>query len=178
MKTTFAAAIVLIVVLNVTATEGRDCHKSRKEKQHLQRIKKIEMPCSPPAQQLVPIPVPEGYDSVVPSVTIVKRCSELLCSEKKRCVATQNTTKYVKVELKFGDSSKCDYVGVEEHQECGCQCIVEKEHCKEFEEFDEDKCECRCTENGMARCLARGNAWTWHSSSCSCVSLVDGSIYK
>ncbi|XP_066960771.1 uncharacterized protein [Macrobrachium rosenbergii] len=134
---TFAAALVLITLWNATATDGRGCLKTRKEQGHLQKVKETEMPCNASARQLVPLPVPEGYDSVVPSVTIARRCSGSLCSEKKWCVATNVSTRYVKVVLKSGDAAKCDYVRVEEHRECGCQCIVGKEQCREYETNEE-----------------------------------------
>ncbi|XP_064080692.1 uncharacterized protein LOC135197570 [Macrobrachium nipponense] len=169
---------VLFALCTLATAEWKTCFRTRGERQYLQQLKNLEMPCGEPTEQLVLLTVPEGYDKVVPAVTRASRCSGFLCTEKKRCVAIATTTKDVKVELKSGEDTKCDSIQVEEHTQCGCQCIIGKEQCKEHEEFDEEKCECGCPESAKTKCTTRGDAWRWHASTCSCVSMVDGSSAK
>ncbi|XP_066960769.1 uncharacterized protein [Macrobrachium rosenbergii] len=172
------SVVVLFAFCTFATAEWNKCFRTRGERQYLQQLKNLEMACGGPTEQLVRLTVPEGYDEVVPAVTRASRCSGFLCSEKKRCVAIANTTKDVKVELKSGDNTTCDSIQVEEHTECGCQCIIGKEHCKEHEEFDEEKCECGCPESAKNNCATRTGEWTWHAPTCRCVSLVDGSSAK
>ena len=95
------------------------------------------------------------------------------------CIATKVRQKKVKMTVKtqlIGRDPRQKYkeMVLEEHTECGCQCLhISELSCLQPGRFNNRTCECECDEAEYGRakmlCDRRKNAY-WDSTSCSCKS--------
>jgi hypothetical protein len=125
-----------------------------------------------------------GYKE--PNLMPVKRCKGL-CSNQAlspvACVPTKRRLKKVKMHLKtqyLGHDvhEKFRELVLEEHEECGCQCLsVMPEHCMEPSLFNNISCSCACDTSLYNRDQIRCETFddrTWDPVTCTCRRTSEG----
>ncbi|XP_068246388.1 vascular endothelial growth factor A-A-like [Palaemon carinicauda] len=129
-----------------------------------------------PRDTLITLRPPRGYDKVYPSVTIAKRCTNLMCVRMdQECMPTANTTRLIRVEAfnsNMGMRKHCFDLEVEDHVSCGCRCDKTQEQCGKNKVFNKNTCSCDCLPERENACRKRmvqmPNTVMWDPSSCSC----------
>ncbi|XP_066959770.1 uncharacterized protein [Macrobrachium rosenbergii] len=135
---------------------------------------RMENRCQEPTERFVQVPVPNGFEYIMPSTVKVKRCDGYCWMMKRACLPTEIRMKPVKVQATSmtGDMSmemECPSLEVEEHVSCGCECMTSEEECSENQELDERSCSCVCKEELREMC---GGDKMWSTERCLCISNV------
>lgn len=163
----FWSSFVLVFISIFAEGEGHGCWNQRRMQS---LVKKIT--CEKPLVTLIRLRVPDGYDSVYPSVTLAKRCSGKMCaSATEECVATHYINKTITVEgakdrreIHWTDCVKIEY---QEDTKCTCRCIKKPEDCEANEIYNRALCKCVCDAEEEERCKD-SNLYMWDSKTCTC----------
>ncbi|XP_068222428.1 uncharacterized protein [Palaemon carinicauda] len=168
---TLALGFLASLLLVSYCTGFKSCF-ARKELKQMAKMR-MENPCMAPTDRFVQLEVPDGFDSVTPGTVKVKRCDGYCWKKKTGCLPTKTKMIYFNVEARHMDPrqvAQCVPVGVEEHLECGCDCMTKEDSCSERQEFDVKSCSCMCKEELMEECSA-DKMWSW--GRCQCIRAND-----
>nr|ATO74511.1 PDGF/VEGF-related factor [Eriocheir sinensis] len=172
MKIVLVAAVVIAFDLGVAEID-KGC-MNRNDRKHNRDLLKTTR-CLDPQPSLVQLPVPEGFDYVMPSVVTLPQCTGLSCSAfPERCLPmsgqTLNHTYKVYARSRNGIKPVCAKVTVQEHLACECRC--DERACPSNRVFNIETCDCECNPHLGTRCNARrevyGEEVMWSKSMCSC----------
>lgn len=119
-----------------------------------------------------------GYKE--PNLMFVNRCKGLCSSDaigKVACVPTKRTWKKVNMQLKTqvlgrDAKEKAKELMLEDHTECGCQCLtMSPSQCIRPELFNNETCSCACDNSVYRRDQLQCEAYSdrkWDVATCSC----------
>ncbi|TRY69042.1 hypothetical protein TCAL_16480 [Tigriopus californicus] len=119
-----------------------------------------------------------GYKE--PNLMFVNRCKGLCSSDaigKVACVPTKRTWKKVNMQLKTqvlgrDAKEKAKELMLEDHTECGCQCLtMSPSQCIRPELFNNETCSCACDNSIYRRDQLQCEAYSdrkWDEATCSC----------
>lgn len=110
-----------------------------------------------------------------PPCVYVNRCSGCCISQKMECVPTKTSMaeyKILKVRYSGPGSTTFKYEGhqflqLEKHEKCSCQCIIKPEHCTARQIYLPDRCSCSCINEYQAANCPRPLKY-WDSNQCRC----------
>ncbi|XP_050726794.1 balbiani ring protein 3-like isoform X3 [Eriocheir sinensis] len=156
MKIVLVAAVVIAFDLGVAEID-KGC-MNRNDRKHNRDLLKTTR-CLDPQPSLVQLPVPEGFDYVMPSVVTLPQCTGLSCSAfPERCLpmsgqTLNHTYKVFNIEtcdcecnphLETRCNARREVYGEEvmwSKSMCSCECD-NVEECGSNQFWDPDKCEC------------------------------------
>ncbi|XP_064081678.1 balbiani ring protein 3-like [Macrobrachium nipponense] len=162
---------LLIALASLACCAASQSCFSRQEKKDLAKMRMANR-CKDPTERFVHVPVPDGFEYIMPSTVQVKRCDGYCWMMNRACLPTKIEKKMVKVQAtrmapNMVTAMECPVVEVDEHVSCGCECMTSKEDCSENQEFDDKSCSCMCKEDLREMC---GGDKMWSSERCLCIS--------
>lgn len=113
---------------------------------------------------------------VIPSQTVVARCSGTCYSPNHSCHPTKSKMvdiESIVVSTNFGEgfwNTQCTIFQVRQDQECGCSCEVSPEDCTVDQDYDPQACQCVCKNLELRNSCGKNKSWDENTCSCLCKS--------